>query len=274
MTAPIISLDAVGFGYDPAQPVLRDLSFSVQRGEVVAIVGRNGAGKSTMLRLLNGLLRPDTGTVTVSGNAAAPLRISQIARHVGTVFQAPEQQMFNATVRAEIAFGPAQSGLSPEVQAARIDEAVSRTGLGAVLDMHPLDLDAAMRRFVAVASVIACQPDLLLFDEAQRGLDAARRAMLGRIIAVEKAAQRAIVLVCHDMDFVARHADRVLGLAGGRLAADAPVRDFFADAGATRAVSVEQPGIVDLAQRLGLPVALSAPELIQTLVPRLKKGVG
>lgn len=269
---PILTLDAVRFGYDPAKPVLRDISFQVRPGEVVAVVGRNGAGKSTMLRLLNGLLRPDAGRVTIAGKDAADLKVSEIAAHIGTVFQAPEQQIFNATVRNEIAFGPAQSGLSAEAQQRRIDAAVQRTDLGAVLDTHPLDLDAAMRRFVAVASVIACQPDLMLFDEAQRGLDATRRALLGRIIADEKSAGRAIVLVCHDMDFVAAHADRVLGLAEGCLAVDAPVRDFFADPEATRAVSVEQPGIVELAQALGQPVAVTAAELVATLAQKLKGG--
>ena len=268
----VLTLDAVRFGYDPERPVLEDISFAVQPGEVVAVVGRNGAGKSTMLRLLNGLLRPDAGRVTIAGKDSADLKVSEISAHIGTVFQAPEQQIFNATVRTEIGFGPAQQGLTPEEQAARLDDAVARTGLGDVLDTHPLDLDAAMRRFVAVASVIACRPDLMLLDEAQRGLDAERRALLGGIIAEWKAAGRAIVLVCHDMDFVAAHADRVLGLAAGRLAVDAPVRDFFADAAATRAVSVEQPGIVALAQALNQPVALSAPELVTALAPRLKGG--
>ncbi|MAU47243.1 MAG: hypothetical protein CMP09_21005 [Yangia sp.] len=270
--SPILTLDGVRFGYDPAKPVLRDISFSVSPGEVVAVVGRNGAGKSTLLRLLNGLLRPDAGTAGIAGRDAGKLKVSEIATHIGTVFQAPEQQIFNATVKSEIAFGPAQQGLTPEEQAQRLDEAVARTGLGEVLETHPLDLDAAMRRFVAVASVIACRPDLMLFDEAQRGLDATRRLLLGGIIAEEKAAGRAIVLVCHDMEFVAAHADRVLGLAEGRLAVDATGQEFFADAAATRAVSVEQPGIVELAQALGQPVALSAPELVAALEPRLKGG--
>lgn len=269
---PILTLDAVRFGYDPEKPVLRDIAFSIHPGEVVAVVGRNGAGKSTMLRLLNGLLRPDAGSVRTAGKDAAKLKVSEIAAHVGTVFQAPEQQIFNATVQTEIAFGPAQQGLSSEEQQARIDDAVARTGLGEVLEMHPLDLDAAMRRFVAVASVIACRPDLMLFDEAQRGLDATRRSLLGGIIAEEKAAGRAIVLVCHDMDFVAAHADRVLGLAEGRLVVDAPVAEFFSDDAATRAVSVEQPGIVTLSQALDLPVALQAPDLVLALRKRRKGG--
>lgn len=155
--------------------------------------------------------------------------------------------------------------------ASTVAEAVARTGLEALLDHHPLDLDAAARRFVAVASVLACAPGVILLDEAQRGLDALRRARLGAIIAAEKAAGRAVILVCHDMDFVAAHADRVLGLAGGRLAVDAPVRAFFADARATRAVSVEQPGIVALAQALGRPVALSPAEFVRDIAPRLRR---
>lgn len=145
--SPILALDSVRFGYDPARPVLQDISFRLDPGEVVAVVGRNGAGKSTMLRLLNGLLRPDAGAVRVAGKDAASLKVSEIAAHVGTVFQAPEQQIFNATVEAEIAFGPAQSSLTAEEQKQRIDEAVERTGLGDLLKAHPLDLDAAMPAF-------------------------------------------------------------------------------------------------------------------------------
>ena len=268
MTA--IRLQDVRFGYEPGMaPVLDGIGFAVASGEVVAIVGHNGAGKSTLLRLLNGLLRPDAGRVEVNGHDAAGLKVSEIARHVGTVFQAPESQIFNATVRAEIGFGPAQFGM-PDA-AARVAEAVARTGLEALLDHHPLDLDAAARRFVAVASVLAGAPGVILLDEAQRGLAALRRARLGAIIAAEKAAGRAVILVCHDMDFVAAHADRVLGLAGGRLAVDAPVRAFFADARATRAVSVEQPGIVALAQALGRPVALSPAEFVRDIAPRLRR---
>ncbi|QEW22363.1 Energy-coupling factor transporter ATP-binding protein EcfA2 [Marinibacterium anthonyi] len=272
MTGPILELENVRFGYTAEQPVLSDISMQIRPGEVVAIVGRNGAGKSTMLRLLNGLLRPDAGTVRVAGRDASDMKVSQIAAHVGTVFQAPEQQIFNATVESEIGFGPAQADLDEATRAKRVADAVARTGLGEVLQSHPLDLDASMRRFVAVASVLACEPGLLLLDEAQRGLDAIRREMLGRIIAEETAAGRSIALVCHDMDFVARHASRVLGLADGRMAVDAPVRDFFADAAATRAVSVEQPGIVDLSQRLNLPLALNARDLADGLAPRLKGG--
>ncbi|WP_116134442.1 energy-coupling factor ABC transporter ATP-binding protein [Tropicimonas sp. IMCC34043] len=269
MNAPLLDLRAVGFAYGET-PVLRDISFAVHPGEVVALVGRNGAGKSTMLRLLNGLLRPDAGTVLIDGADTADRKVSELARTVGTVFQAPEQQIFNATVRSEIAFGPAQLNLGEDALQARIAEAVARTGLEGLLDTHPLDLDAATRRFVAIASVLACAPRLLLLDEAQRGLDRQRRARLADIIAEERAAGRAIVLVCHDMDFVADTADRVLGLAGGLLAVDATVRRFFADEQAPHSVSVERPQIAVLAAALGLPVALTPAELVARLVPTME----
>lgn len=272
MTEAILDLRGAGFGYLPAAPVLSDISFAIRPGEVVALVGRNGAGKSTMLRLLNGLLRPQTGQVLVQCADSAGMKVSEISRHIGTVFQAPEQQIFNATVESEIAFGPSRMALSPGEQRARIEDAAARCGLTGVMATHPLDLDAAKRRFVALASVLACTPALILLDEAQRGLDRENRDRLGRIIADEAAAGRAVLLVCHDMDFVAAHASRVLALAGGYLTADLPVAGFFADAGATRRASVEQPGIVELSLATLGEVALNARAFADRAAERLRKG--
>ena len=272
MSEPILDLRAVGFGYLPEARVLSDISFAIRPGEVVALVGRNGAGKSTMLRLLNGLLRPQSGQVLVQGTDSAGLKVAGISRQIGTVFQAPEQQIFNASVESEIAFGPARMPLSPEEQRARVTTAAARCGLSEVMTTHPLDLDAARRRFVALASVLACTPSLILLDEAQRGLDRENRQRLGQIIADEARAGRAVLLVCHDMDFVAAHAKRVLALAGGRLTADLPVADFFADADATRRASVEQPGIVELSLATLGEVALNARAYADRAAESLRKG--
>ncbi|MBJ2150206.1 energy-coupling factor ABC transporter ATP-binding protein [Paracoccus sp. IB05] len=272
MSAPILDLRGAGFGYVSNARVLSNISFAIHPGEVVALVGRNGAGKSTMLRLLNGLLRPQEGQVLVQGADSAGMKVAEISRHIGTVFQAPEQQIFNASVESEIAFGPARMGLTPEEERARISDAADRCGLTEVMATHPLDLDAARRRFVALASVLACTPALILLDEAQRGLDRENRDRLGRIIRDESAQGRAVLLVCHDMDFVAAHAARVLALAEGHLIADLPVADFFADAAATRRASVEQPGIVELSLASLGEVALNARAYADRAAERLRKG--
>jgi energy-coupling factor transport system ATP-binding protein len=253
----VLSVDSVAFAYDDRAPVLSDISFAVAPGDVVAIVGRNGAGKSTLLRLLNGLLQPRSGRVTVDGHATSTTPVHVLARSIGTVFQAPEQQMFHANVRDEIAFGPRQLGLAGAALDARVDATLERVGLTAVAHVHPLDLDAAARRFVALGSVLAMEPPILLLDEPQRGLDRAAVARLESIVADHASALRSTLIVCHDMDFVARRATRVVAVAAGRIVADLPTLAFFGDPAHAHAAGVEAPDTIALARALELPPALT-----------------
>ena len=253
----MLAVDAIGFAYAGGPPVLRDVTFAVGPGEVVAIVGRNGAGKSTLVRLLNGLLIPGSGRVTVAGHPTSTTPVHQLARYIGTVFQEPEQQIFNAKVSDEIAFGPRRLGLRGAALRQRVDAVLDRVGLRDAADVHPLDLDAASLRFVALGSVLAMQPPILLLDEPQRGLDAPSLGRLEAIIAQEAAAGTSVLAVCHDMDFVARSAGRVVALAGGRVMADRATLAFFADASAVQAAGVDLPDPLALANELELPPVLS-----------------
>lgn len=253
----VLSVDGVAFAYPGGSPVLTEVSFGVRSGEVIAIVGRNGAGKSTLLRLLNGLLSPLRGRVTVNGKATSETPVHILARHIGTVFQAPEQQIFNAKVEAEIAFGPRRLGLTGSVLRARVAETLDRIGLAHVAGRHPLDLDAAALRFVALGSVLAMKPPILLLDEPQRGLDALSLERLEAIIVQEAAAGTTVLAVCHDMDFVARRARRVVALAAGEVAADCPTLAFFTDPDLTRKSGVEIPDPLALSQSLDLPPTLT-----------------
>jgi energy-coupling factor transport system ATP-binding protein len=252
----VLRADKVAFAYRDATPVLDEVTFCANAGEVLAIVGRNGAGKSTLLRLLNGLLRPRAGSVIVDGCDTATTPVHMLAHHIGTVFQAPEQQIFNATVRDEIAFGPRRLGLRGAALDARVAEALELAGLNDDAVRHPLDLDQAALRFVALASVLAMRPPVLLLDEPQRGLGAVALARLDAIIAQQAAGGTCVLMVCHDMDFVAQRASRVLAIAGGRVVADEPALAFFTDPALTRAAGVEIPDTIALATELGLAPAL------------------
>lgn len=253
----MLRVEGVAFHYNEGTEVLRDVSFSAKGGEIVALVGRNGAGKSTLLRLLNGLRKPTAGTIVIDGKDTTTTPIHLISHAIGTIFQTPEQQIFNATVRDEIMFGPKNLPLSPEEREKRVADALQRTRLTEHAGDHPLDLDQARRRFVAIASVLASEPGCLLLDEPQRGLDAESKAMLEAIIRQEQAAGRCIIIVCHDMDFVARLATRVIALADGRLSADMGPLAFFSDDKLTAEASVEAPDILRLTKALGLPPALT-----------------
>jgi energy-coupling factor transport system ATP-binding protein len=269
----VLSVDNVSFGYRLNANVLVDVSFTAQPGEVVEIVGRNGAGKSTLLRLLNGLLTPGNGHISVDGMPTATTPVHVLARHIGTVFQAPEQQIFNPTVEAEIAFGPRRLGLAGAALRTRVGDVLDRVGLAASAARHPLDLDQGALRFVAIGSVLAMRPPILLLDEPQRGLDAAHLARLEAIIADEAAAGSTIVIVCHDMDFVARRASRVVAFAERRVVADCATLAFFCDPDLTRRAGVEVPETLQLAQLLGLPPALTAVALAQHWIAARANGV-
>jgi energy-coupling factor transport system ATP-binding protein len=253
----VLVVDSVAFGYDDRTLVLDDISFAAEPGEIVAIVGRNGAGKSTLLRLLNGLLQPARGRVVVDGCPTSSTPVHVLARHIGTVFQAPEQQMFHATVRDEIAFGVKQLGIAGDALAARVDETLERIGLRSAGAIHPLDLGAAERRFVALGSVLAMRPPMLLLDEPQRGLDRIALDRLESIVAEHARGGGSAIVVCHDMDFVARCATRVVAVAGGRIAGDRATLDFFSDPALARAAGVELPDTIALSGALEMPPALT-----------------
>ncbi|MCX5570260.1 ABC transporter ATP-binding protein [Kaistia nematophila] len=208
----VLSVENLSFGYAGAPPLLADLSFRVGAGEILALIGPNGAGKSTLLRLINGLLKPAGGRISIEGFDTRKLRVDELARHVGTVFQEPEYQIFEPTVRREVEFGPRQLGLARAEIDSRRDRVLARTGLAAEAGRHPLDLTHAQQRFVAIASVLANAPKLLLLDEAQRGLDALHTERLEAILAAEKAAGTATVIISHDLEFVARNATAILDL--------------------------------------------------------------
>ncbi|MFZ5675559.1 MAG: energy-coupling factor ABC transporter ATP-binding protein [Pseudomonadota bacterium] len=253
----MLTVDKVAFHYMAATPVLREVSFAAKGGEILALVGRNGAGKSTLLRLLNGLRKPTQGSVVIAGKNTHDTPPHIISHSIGTVFQTPEQQIFNATVRDEVAFGPNNLPLTSEQRDERVTRSLARTRLSDFAKSHPLDLDQAQRRFVALASVLASQPPALLLDEPQRGLDARGRALLAEIIREEQAADRCIIIVCHDMEFVARLATRMIALADGRLSADMAPVAFFSDARAMAEASVEPPDTLRLSAALGLPPSLT-----------------
>lgn len=264
----MLKVEGVAYHYPGGLEVLNDISFDAAPGEIVALVGRNGAGKSTLLRLLNGLRKPTRGSITVDGMNTGDTPVHLISRAIGTVFQAPEQQIFNATVHDEVMFGPRNLPISAQERDRKVSEALSRTNLIEYAKHHPLDLDQARRRFVALASVIATGPAALLLDEPQRGLDARSRSLLEDIIRQEQQAGRCIVIVCHDMEFVARLATRIIALSDGKLSADLPPLDFFVDPALTAGASVEAPDIVRLAQALSLPPCLTPAALANAWLTR------
>ena len=235
---PILQVQSLNYVYSAGTPfehkALDDVNFTVNRGEFIGIIGHTGSGKSTLMQHLNGLLKPTSGEVLLDGkNIWSDKKLTRQARfRVGLVFQYPEYQLFEETVYKDIAFGPKNMGLKPEEIDRRVREAAGFVGLTeAQLEASPFDLSGGQKRRVAIAGVIAMEPEVLILDEPTAGLDPSGRAeILANIEAYRQAKQAAVMMVSHSMEDVARLTDRLLVLCGSKLAMDGTPAEVFTHA--------------------------------------------
>ena len=232
---PILSAQHLNFIYGKGTPyekhAVHDISFSVEPGEIVGIIGHTGSGKSTLMQLLNGLLKPMNGTVTVDGQDIwqNPKTIRKYRFQVGLVFQYPEYQLFDETVEKDIAFGPKNMGLTEEEIGERVLRAAELVDLPPhLLPKSPFDLSGGEKRRAAIAGVIAMEPKVLILDEPTAGLDPkGRQTILEMIKAYNQKTGAAVLFVSHNMEDVAALAHRVLVLSGGKeVLFDTPDKGF------------------------------------------------
>ncbi len=242
---PAFSLAGVDYAYDPGTEALRGVSLAVRAGERVALLGANGSGKSTLLRILDGLLHPTSGSFRAFGEeiTEAALRDRDFAarfrRRVGLVFQHADSQLFSSTVREEIAFGPVQLGLAPGEVEGRVADVAALLGLEALLERPPFRLSGGEKRKVAIASVLAVNPDAILLDEPTGGLDPRTRSRLVRLLAELHGAGKTLVCATNDLDVVPELADRAIVLGEThRVEAEGPVAEILGDASLLQAVNV------------------------------------
>ena len=235
---PILEIKDLNYIYSIGTPfehkALDNISFSVYPGEFIGIIGHTGSGKSTLMQQLNGLLKPTSGQIFLDGQDIwSDKKLTRQARfRVGLVFQYPEYQLFEETVYKDIAFGPKNMGLSPEEVDRRVREAAGFVGLtDRQLEVSPFDLSGGQKRRVAIAGVIAMEPEVLILDEPTAGLDPVGRAgILSNIEAYRKAKNATIMMVSHSMEDVARLTDRLLVMNGSRLAMDGTPAEVFTHA--------------------------------------------
>ena len=238
---------------------VRDLNFTVGRGEFVALVGANGAGKTTVSKLMNGLLKPTAGRVLVDGVPTTSLRTSALAKKIGFLFQNPDRQLCKPTIREEIRFGLALTGAKDAAQ--RTEAVLEAFGLDG--DHDPFSASRGERQRIALASLIAVEPEVLILDEPTTGLDYREcMAMMARVRSLN-AAGTTVVMVCHDMELVLDFAHRVLVLCEGALLLDGETRAVFRNEAVLRQASVLPPQITRLSLRLAdcLPPADTAEEM-------------
>ena len=243
---PILKIENVNYIYSAGTPfehkALDNVSFSVERGEFIGIIGHTGSGKSTLMQHLNGLLKPTSGKVILDGQDIwSDKKLTRQARfRVGLVFQYPEYQLFEETVYKDIAFGPRNMGLDEKEIDRRVREAAGFVGLTEKqLEVSPFDLSGGQKRRVAIAGVIAMEPEVLILDEPTAGLDpSGREDILGNIESYRKAKNATIMMVSHSMEDVARLTDRLLVMNGSKLAMDGTPMEVF-----TRAEELVQMGL-------------------------------
>ncbi|SCG61845.1 energy-coupling factor ABC transporter ATP-binding protein [Micromonospora humi] len=225
---PSLDVRGVRYAYPDGHVALHGVDLSVPRGDRVALLGPNGAGKTTLVLHLNGILTPTGGTVEVGGLAVTRDRetLAEVRRRVGIVFQDPDDQLFLPTVAEDVAFGPANLGLRGAELAARVDEALAAVGMAEHRDRAPHHLSFGQRRRVAVATVLAMRPEILVLDEPSSNLDPAARRELAEIL---RALPVTLLMVTHDLPYAAELCPRAVILDGGRIVADAPTPDLLAD---------------------------------------------
>ncbi|GAA2181651.1 energy-coupling factor transporter ATPase [Brooklawnia cerclae] len=271
---PAIKLRDVVHAYPDGHRALSGVSLSIGRGEYVALIGRNGAGKTTLAKHLNRLLDPTSGVVLIDGADAARLQPWELARRVGYVFQNPDHQIFNRTVASEIGYGLRATGLTAAEIDHRVDEVLGLTGLAGVRDDHPLSLGKGERQRVAVASILALRPPVLVVDEPTTGQDwAGVRTMMGLIDRLN-ARGTTILMITHDMDVVAHHARRVIVMDDGRVRADGPTAEVLARPGMLAEAGITTTQTAELCLRLwpGTPPLLDEADLGRHLVTALTGG--
>lgn len=261
----MLRLEHITYRYSAGTPfevkALDDVTLDIRRGRITGLIGHTGSGKSTLVQLLNGLTRPEAGRVLLDGQDIwqDPKQIGKVRFRVGLVMQYPEYQLFEETVRADIAFGPRNMQLSGEEIAERVDEAAAFAGVDpSLMDKSPFDLSGGQKRRVAIAGIMAMRPEVLVLDEPAAGLDPqGRRDIFGGIRAYNRKTGSTVVIVSHSMEDMAQYCDDVAVMAHARLLMTGTRDEVFARADELEAVGLDIPVITKLSALLrqgGMPL--------------------
>lgn len=267
----LIEVSDVHYKYDKSKEALKGISFDIYEGDYVALIGQNGAGKTTLAKHFNSLFKPTSGRILVCGKDTKNEEPNTLAEQIGYVFQNPDNQIFSTSVYKEMEYGLKALKLSEEEMSKRIHEIARLLGIEKVLDEHPFSLGKGERQRVAVASILVLKPKILVVDEPTTGQDWDGIQNMMKLIDELHANGTTIVMITHDMDVVATHANRVIVMAKGSIVADGSVRDVFKQEKALKDAYVARPQIPELSERLGLQgMALTAQELGGALIASLE----
>ena len=269
-----LALERVGFVYPDGTRALDGVDLAIAAGELVAVVGQNGSGKSTMVRHLDGLLRPTDGRVLHDGADIADEKVAVLAARVGIVFQNPDRQIFAGKVRAEVEFGPKILGrTAAEAETAAL-AALEAVGLTGSIDANPYDLGYSSRKLLTLASILAMETPVVVLDEPTTGQDARGVARIQRVIADLSAAGRTVIAISHDMGFVAETFARVVVMGAGVVLLDGSPAEVFAPAAWPTLASsyLQAPLAARVGARLGLGATPTEASLVQALTVLSARG--
>jgi energy-coupling factor transport system ATP-binding protein len=267
----LLTVSNVSFAYPDGTRALTDISMNIERGAKLALIGQNASGKTTLARHLNGLLRPVTGSVLVAGSDIKDLSVAQISKRVGYVFQNPDHQLFSDTVAGELMLGPRNHGVAAEQAEEQVNRALRLCGIEHLRAEHPLFTSRGERQLIAVASVVAMEPDVLVFDEPTTGLDENYYGLVSTLIDGLRGRGHTVVVISHDMRLVAEHTDRTILLDHGRIIADGPTPEIFDQLEILATSQIAPPQITQLSHRLcrfGVRVSMSVSDFVEQMPVR------
>ncbi|MCP3032591.1 ATP-binding cassette domain-containing protein [Halobacillus sp. A1] len=249
-TEEIIKVEQMSFSYDSSNQILHDINLSIRKGEFVAVLGKNGTGKTTLVKHFNGLLKPTKGKVFVNGMPTNKKTVAQLSRNVGYVFQNPNHQIFEDSVEKEIMFGPKNLGWTEEQIEQKTQFALNLCGLEKVKDQHPTMLNRAQKQLLIIASVIAMDVDVLIVDEPTTGLDFSNSQLVGQVLTNIQKQGKTVVLITHDMNFMAKYAERTIVVNNGKVEVDDMTRKVFTNIERLEKAHLYPPQVTQVAAQL------------------------
>lgn len=273
MPEPIIKVIDLWFEYSPEVVALKGVNLSVERGELIALIGQNGSGKTTLAKNINGLLKPTKGKIYIEGEDTADKPTHEIVKKVGYVFQNPMHQIFMSNVYDEVAYGPRNLGLDEEQVRERVEWALDMVGLREFEDHHPYDLDYGKIKLLTVASVISMNTDVLILDEPTTGQDHRGRKVLQSLSKELHRIGKTIIVITHDMRFVSYVAERTILMDDGNIVLDGFTRDVFYKTDILHKAMIKPPQIVLLREALNSERLEGYPITIEEFTEVLKRTI-
>jgi len=275
INTPAVEVKNITYSYPgTSTPAISNMTFAIPKGQFVGIIGQNGGGKTTIMKCLVGLLKPSQGEISLDNKPLKGQKVGEIATQIGLILQNPDTQLFCMSVEEEIRFGLENLHLPPEEIERRTEDALKITGLGTFRQLYPFKLSLGDRRKVAVASIVAMRPQVLIFDEPLTGQDHKGRYELVNLAEDLHQAGHTVIMISHDMELVARYTQRTLVVGKGKLLLDAPTSEVFDHVSLLRETYIDPPEIIQLAQdlrRCGLPSGLLSIDQVLEAIQSLRK---